>query len=208
MRRLAVAILLVSLATSALAQRGRPGTGDTTAYRVPWRYLEPGVTPSADPLVLDWFPASREEIEHSELLRSRPLTDYAGQCIGMQVILPEDKQRIAKFGVEASRPVVLLVEGDGKVVHTVGPEHGMLRVADVEKMLENELNARGSVIVQQLNDASVKQKNGDRKAAIDLYQKVWDQRCLFPFAAHEAERGLRQLGVAVNAPAPPTKKSS
>ncbi len=207
MRRIALATLAVFLSTSLFAQRGRPGTGDTTAYRVPWRYLEPGVAPSTDPLVLDWFPASRQEIEHSELLQSHLLTDYAGQCIGMQVILPEDKQRIAKFGVEGMRPIVLLVEADGKVVHTVGVDHGTLRVADVEKMLENELNARGSVIVQQLNDAHVKQKNGDRSVAIDLYKKVWDQRCLFPFAAHEAERGLRNLGVAVAPPAPPKKKS-
>lgn len=196
----ALAGIVVLFSTAALAQRStgryRPGTGDTTAYVVPWRYLEPGVAPATEPLVVDWFPASRQEIERSQLLRSRVLSDYASQCIGLQVILPEDKQRIAKFDVADRRPVVLLAEADGKVVRRIEPVHGTLRVADVEKALEDELNARGTIVVQQLSEARTKSAT-DRTAAVDLYSKVWAQRCLFPFAAHEAERALRQLGVKV-----------
>ena len=48
-------------------------------------------------LVLYWLPGSRDEIRHSDLLVSRMLALYAMQCVGMQVIRPDDDVMIEKF---------------------------------------------------------------------------------------------------------------
>ncbi len=199
--------LLLAAATASFAQReergrspARPGTGDTTGHYVAWKYLEPGVELEKLPLVVEWVPASRAEIERSSLLDSKKLADFGGQCIGLQVVLPEDTQRIEKLGVASERPVVLLVDGEGKILRRVGNERGTIHVAAVEQMVQKELDARGEVIIAQLGEAKKKSDAGEKDAAIDVYKKVWADRCLFPFFAHEAQRELKILGVTVGEP--------
>src|SRR3954470_6279055 len=75
-------------------------TGDVF---VPWKVLHSGDAPLNTSLVLYWIPGSRDEIRHSGLLVSRPLALYAAQCVGMQVIRPDDDEMIAN------------IEGTGKL---------------------------------------------------------------------------------------------
>src|SRR5713226_5320926 len=79
-------ITLLVLIPTAGAQRGggsRPGSGDSTVYFVPWRYLEAGVASVKGPLTLYWLPSSRDDLKRSEFQSSRKLTAIAAQCIGM-----------------------------------------------------------------------------------------------------------------------------
>lgn len=79
------AVLIAFVSAAAFAQRGsgggrtraaRPGTGDVTEHFVVWKYLEPGVEPDKEPLVVEWLPASQREMEHSPLLDAERLADY------------------------------------------------------------------------------------------------------------------------------------
>ncbi|HYM62297.1 MAG TPA: tetratricopeptide repeat protein [Thermoanaerobaculia bacterium] len=175
----------------------RPGSGDPAFYSVPWKFLEIGAPPLKGPLILYWLPATREETQRSELQSSRQLSMNAAQCIGMQVILPDDKDMIEKLGATGKLPMAVLADGDGKVIQHVDNSRGALRVAAVEKMVRDELGVRDMAVYQELGDAKKNAAAGDKAAAIELYKKVWEQRCLFPRAAGDAQRALKDLGVTV-----------
>jgi tetratricopeptide (TPR) repeat protein len=166
------------------------------AYIVPWRILNAGDTPLTTPIVLDWFPATPDGMNTSELVSSRMLTLYSAQCIGMQLVRPEDKETIARWNLTGKLPVALLVS-DGKEVARVEADKGVLRLSDVENMVHHELYLREIALDEQLTNAQKKVEAGDRDGAVSAYQKVWEQRCLAPDRGREAQKALRRLGVTL-----------
>src|SRR5205085_11079671 len=107
--RLAAAVTLGLLAAAAVAD----DLSGPVSF-VPWKVLIPGDVHAGAPLTLFWVPASPDDFKHSELLFSRPLTSFAGQCVAMNVIRADDASMIAKLGVAGALPVVVLIDGDGK----------------------------------------------------------------------------------------------
>lgn len=173
------------------------GTGNPDAYVVPWRFLKPGAAPLKRALTLYWFPVSQDEIQKSDLVSSRELSLDATQCIGMRGVLPDDTATIKQFDATDKRPLVLLVDSDGKVLGRVGNTKGELHVARVEKMVKDEIGALDDGIYDQFVAARKKNASGDKNGAIAIYKKIWAQRCLFPAAARMAKDELRALGIIV-----------
>jgi tetratricopeptide (TPR) repeat protein len=166
-------------------------------YFVPWKVLNPGDAPTKGNLILYWLPATADEIKRSELLTSRQLSIFATQCVGMQVIRPDDAAMIEKLGETGKLPAVVLGDLEGKSVSRVEAGTGLLRVSAVEKMVRDELGAREGALEKLLKDANAKNGTGDKDGAVDLYKQVWEQRCLFPRKARDAQKALKKLGVTV-----------
>jgi tetratricopeptide (TPR) repeat protein len=174
----------------------RSGSEPAQVYHVPWKVLQPGTPPAPTPLALYWLPATREEVKGSDLLVSRQLTVYSGQCIGMELVAPEDAATIEKLGATGKLPAAILLDTDGKVVRQADAVDSKLKVGAVEKMVKEELAAREKAIGSQLDEAK-KKAAADKDGAIAQYTKVWEQRCLFPSHARKAQRALKDLGVEV-----------
>jgi hypothetical protein len=168
--------------------------GNSEQVFVPWKVLNPGDAPVKSPLVLYWLPVSRDEIRRSDLLVSRSLAVYAMQCVGMQVIRPDDEQMIEKFGATGKLPVCVLAHGDGTTIARVANDNGAMRPAAVEKMVRDEIGVRELEADRMLDGARQQLAHGDRDAAIDLYRKVAAEQCLFPRKGREALKALRKLG--------------
>ena len=183
-----------SLAAVAIALFALAAQPTEPVWFVPWKVLNPGDAPPHAQLFLYWFPASRDDMRHSELLTSRTLTLYSSQCVAMYVVRPDDFERIAKLGANGRGPVVLLLDGDGREVTHIDSEAGALRIATVEKIVRDEMRSREDAADKLLDDARAKEKD----AAITMYRRVWDQRCLFPRQARTAARALHKLGVEVD----------
>ncbi|SRR5712692_9362105 len=162
---------------------------------VPWKVLNPGDAPVKSRLVLYWLPVSRDDIRRSDLLVSRSLALYAMQCVGMQLIRPDDDAMIEKFGATGKLPVCVLAHGDGTAIARVTNDNGALRSAVVEKMVRDEIGSREVEADHMLDEARRKLARGDRDAAVDLYRMVAADQCLFPRKGKEALKALRKLGV-------------
>jgi hypothetical protein len=171
-------------------------SANAPATFVPWKVLNHGDAPVKGELVLNWIPATREEIRHSPLITSRSLALSASQCVAMQIIRPDDDEMIAKLGAE-DLPAAVLVDGNGTVVARVKSDAGALHTQDVEKMVRDALASRDLELDRVLDSARTKADAGERDAAVDLYRRVCALRCLFPRKARDAERALSKLGVAV-----------
>lgn len=159
---------------------------------VPWKVVEPGDDVQA-PLILFWIPASRDEVRRSELLTSDELTLYSSQCVAMRVVRSDDETMLVKLDITGALPAAVLVDGEGQVVARVGSEEGTLVVADVEEMVRNELDRRVSDAEALLDNAREKAEAGAIDEAIALYRAVWEQRCLCPRQARDAQRALKKL---------------
>lgn len=190
--RLAAVIALVLFAAGAPAE----DLNGPVSF-VPWKVLIPGDAPARAPLTLFWIPASPDDFKHSDLLFSRALTAYASQCVAMHVIRTDDAMMIEKLQVAGALPAAVLVDGDGKQIGKVSNERGLLRAAEVEKLVRDQLRAREATLDAQLDDARKKALAGDRDSAVSKYRSVWDQRCVAPRKAKEAQRELKKLGVTV-----------
>ncbi len=164
-------------------------------YFVPWRIVKAGDAPLRTPLVLYWFASSADDQKTGDLATSRMLTLYSAQCVGMQLVTPDDKATLDKFAVAGKTPVAILA-GDGKEVAHVAADNGHLQLSDVENMIHHELYQREVVLDKQLAQAEETAKS-DRDGAIKLYQQVWDQRCLAPKQGRDAQKALKKLGVTV-----------
>jgi tetratricopeptide (TPR) repeat protein len=163
------------------------------AYLVPWKVLKPGDAPLTTPMTLMWFPATSTD---ADLNDSRMLTLYSAQCIGMQLVKPDDANTIAKWNVVEKRPIALLVAGDKEIARAVpGSKNELL--TNTENMLHDALWAREQELDAELQDGDRKAAAGDKDGAIAAYQKVWEQRCLLPKKGRAAQRALRKLGVTV-----------
>jgi len=52
----------------------------------------------------------------------------------------------------------------------------------------------------RMTEARKRAAGGDKAGAIELYQKLWDERCFFPLAGEQAQHALKDLGVIVVEP--------
>lgn len=219
MRKILLAVTVLALITSARSLRatcgggGGGGMGGTMprnsmssmngtnsqpqpqAYVVPWKTVAANDKPLSTPIVVMWFPAEADEIDQSELNVSRMLTLYSAQCVGLQLVKPDDAATIAKFDVVTKRPIVLLV-ADGKVKDHVGPTGRAITVSSVENMIHHELYQRETAM-DALMETAKTQSSTNKEAAIAAYQKVWEQRCLVPRQGRDAQKALKRLGVTV-----------
>ncbi len=205
--RKVILLILVIVAPAAFPQSGRgprsgPGTNNPYESLVPWHFHAKGGALVNEPLVLYWFPAAVQESENSPLLSSRELIQATDRCLNFEIVLPEDAVTIEKFGVTGKLPSALLADAKGTVFRRVEGSGGRLALPSVEKMVRDELNARGETMYVMVTDAKKRVAAGDKDGAIDLYRKLWDERCLFPLVGAEAQHALKALGVIVVEPPP------
>jgi len=184
---------LAALAIYALAAHG--GQPSDPAWFVPWKVLNPGEAPPRAQLIVYWLPASRDDMRHSELLTSRTLTLFSSQCVAMHVVRPDDFERVAKLGANGRAPVVLLLDGEGRELTHIDNEAGALRIATIERIVRDEVRAREEEADKLLDVARKTVEAGEKNAAIAMYRRVFDQRCLLPRQARTAQRALRKLGI-------------
>ncbi len=208
MRRIAVLLVLFVLFTlpSAYATCGGGGGGGMggtapgmaparEAYVVPWKVLRPDEPAVSAPLILYWFPATKEEVKASDLMSSRALTLASAQCVGMQLVVPGDTAALAKWEVTDKLPAAVLT-ADGVAVTRIESEKGRLRLGKVEDAVRAELRARETSLDKLLDDAKAKEK-ADHDGAVAMYQQVWEKRCLAPKKGRAAQKALARLGVTV-----------
>jgi tetratricopeptide (TPR) repeat protein len=164
-------------------------------YPVPWKLIKPE-DKVKDGLVVYWFPSSQEEVNKSSMRNSRVLSLYASQCVTMG--LADARTAIGqKLAAGEKLPVAILATPEGNVVTKVVPnKDGMLKVDQVEKVLESEMKRREGAVEEKLKSAKDKAKSGESQAAIELYRAVLEQRCLFPKKAKDAAKELKKLGVS------------
>jgi hypothetical protein len=191
------AAALLALAIPALAQY-RPGTGNPDEHRAPWKFLQGDALLHEHPVTLYWIPASLEQVEPSKLMTADLLRNAATRCVDLEIVLPERTAVLKKLGAEKV-PAAMIVDRNGDVVRRAASG----QAEAVERMLSDELNARDEAMYRDMRDAAQAARAGNNAAAIDLYKKIWDDRCLYPLAGAEAQRSLKALGVTVVEP-PPT----
>jgi hypothetical protein len=196
MRVFALPAVAAALLTLALppAREARSGGVSSPPVFVPWKVIPHGEAPPPGLLVLYWIPQSRDDFRRSELLTYRPLTTYSPQCVALCVVQADDEATIERLGASGKLPIAVLESEDGRVIGDVEHERGALRAPAVDKLLRDEIAAREKGLDRDLDDAPKKLNAGDRDAAVALYRRVWEQRCLFPQHAREAERALKRLG--------------
>jgi hypothetical protein len=202
---MAVLLAFLIIAPSALAQgrsvrRSGPGTGDNLLHVVPWHFLTKGGPLASVPLVLYWLPASPNDVEESPLQTSKILIQDADLCLGFEIVLPDDAVMVAKFAAAGKLPTALLVDAQGNVIRRVEGVRGKLNLVSVEKMVSDELHARGETMYARMTEARKRAASGDKAGAIELYRKLWDERCFFPLAGEQAQHALKDLGVIVVEP--------
>jgi tetratricopeptide (TPR) repeat protein len=170
------------------------GNGATPqVYYVPWKVRKQSDPPAVG-MVLYWFPRSNDELKKSSMLESRLLSLYAAQCVSMEVA---DYQAPAgqKLIGDAPPPLAVLTAADGTTLGKVLNKEGMLKVGEVEKVLESEVKKREAALDTSLKEGREKAKAGDSTAAIQLLRAVLEQKCMFPKKAKEAAKELKKLGV-------------
>jgi hypothetical protein len=205
---LVIAFCLLLIPLHAFAQSGReyvrqgPGTGDPYESLVPWHFLEKGGAFLDAPLVLYWLPASSKETERSPLLSSAELVRDADRCLSFEIVLPEDRVTIEKFAATGKLPMAILADAKGTVIRRVEGAAGRLAITSVERMVREEFNSRGDAMYARVIEAKKRVASGDKQGAIDLYRKLWDERCLAPAVGTEAQQSLKTLGVIVVEPPP------
>ncbi len=205
---MAVLLTFLIAVPSALAQSGRggrrsgPGTGDNLLHVVPWHFLTKGGPLASVPLVLYWLPASPKDVEDSPLQTSKILIQDADLCIGFEIVLPDDAVMITKLDAAGKLPAALLVDAQGNIIRRVEGIRGKLNLVSVEKMVSDELHARGETMYTRMTEARKRAAGGDKAGAIELYRKLWDERCFFPLAGEQAQHALKDLGVIVVEPPP------
>jgi tetratricopeptide (TPR) repeat protein len=172
---------------------GRSEGPAPAVYMVPWKIWEQRAAPNKG-LVLYWFPASDNELKKSSLRASRILTLYSSQCVTMTVADAKTPELQSIIG-DATVPVAILANADGKPINKVENTGGKLKVEQVEKLVDSEMKQRETSLDTQMKDAKDKAKAGDNQGAIALLKPVADQKCLFPKKAKDAAKELKKLGV-------------
>ena len=201
-RLLAVLLLLVSLPLFAQPNnRGRngqrigPGSIDEINPNVAWKFLQQDTLLHEKAITVYWLPASQKEAEKSPLLTAKSLLDATTRCVDFEIVLPERAAPIAKLFPSGPPPAGLMVDREGKVIRTVAS------AKEIEKMVSAELDARDEAMLHTMTEADAQARAGNNAQAIELYKKIWDDRCLFTLAGSEAQRSLKRLGVTVAEPA-------
>lgn len=189
MCRLARLAATIAVVFAPLALFGGP---EPHVSLVPWQVLEPEVTVDA-PLVVFWVPVTSEELRRSELLTSRELTLFSSRCVAMRVVRLDDTERLVTLGADGDLPVVVLADRDGNVLERVEGEGGVVSVAEVEEMVREELDRRSAQADQLLDRARERAEEDDTTAAVMLYERVWQSRCVCPRQGRDAKRALKKL---------------
>jgi tetratricopeptide (TPR) repeat protein len=197
---LLITLFIVSPAWATCGGGGGGGVGGMSSggakpvvYNVPWKVRAQNDPPAAG-LVLYWFPVSNDEIKRSSLRESRTLSLYASQCVSMELAdyrTPAGQKIIG----DAKPPLAVLATLDGTPVSKIENRDGMLKVADVEKLVESEVKKREDALEMNLKAGRDKAKAGDNQAAIQIFRSVLVQKCMFPKKAKEAAKELKKLGV-------------
>lgn len=192
-------LLLVLLAATLplAAQRSGPGTHNPNDPIPPWRFVEKDTPPAVGPFILYWLPASNKEMDRSPLLTSQALLDDADRCVKLEAVVPPNAALAEKLGATGKLPMAVLVDANGAVIARVSA----LKPAAVEQIVSDALAARDEAMYRDLTEAKRQATAGNPAAAIALYRKIWDDRCLFPSAGTEAQGALKVLGVVVEEPA-------
>ena len=206
LRLLCTAALAVSLVPAAFAQRSDapvrrgPGTGNPDIQLVPWKYLQSDTLVHEAPVTLYWLPANNGQVQQSPLFDSKTLVTAATRCVGFEIVMPERTTVVHNLGETGKVPAVLVLDRDGKTLRRFENPNGELLTKDVEKLLTSELDARDQAMFRSMMAASQEATAGRNQNAINIYKKIWDDRCLYPLAANEAKRALADLGVNVQEP--------
>jgi tetratricopeptide (TPR) repeat protein len=168
-------------------------------YRVSWKVLGQGAEVPKAPeaaLVLYWFPTSPEEAKASNLQTSRALSMAGARCVAAALVTPDNQALHDKFKVAAG-PAAVLTTADGAELGRVAASDGKLEARPVEKLLESAMDKQEKAF-DVILDAAEKKAAKDHDGAVADYQKVWEQRCLFPKLGKKAAKGLKKLGVTVD----------
>lgn len=214
LRLLCTAALAVTLVPAAFAQRseapvrrGGPGTGNPDVQLVPWKYLQGDTLVHDAPVTLYWLPANNGQVTQSPLLDDKDLLNAATRCVAFEIVMPERTAVIEKLGETGKVPAVLIIDREGKMLRKFENPNGELMTRDVEKLLTAELGGRDEAMFRSMISAGAEATAGRTQNAINIYQKIWDNRCLYPLAANEAKRALAELGVKVTDTPPSTQTS-
>ncbi|MEP7076639.1 MAG: tetratricopeptide repeat protein [Acidobacteriota bacterium] len=163
-------------------------------YHVSWRLPKDiAAKPATEGLVLYWFPASKQEVANSSLKESRLLSIYAQQCVSMQLADSSVANADQLIG-GSPLPVAVLAKPDGTAVKKLENTSGKLKVADVEKLVGDEVKTRREAVDTNLVDAKAKAAAGDTASATKIYQDVAGEKCMFPKQAATAQKELKRLG--------------
>lgn len=184
-----------SLAVLAIALTGASPVPEeeSRVVFVPWKMLRPGAPAPSAPLMLFWIPGSREELRRSGLLTSEELARYATQCVAMVVVRPDDFRTIEALGADPKRAAAILADENGVVLARLESEAGPLPVEEVVRLVRDALDTRGAAADASLDAAKEKAASGETDAAIAMYRKVWEQRCMCPRQGKDAQRALKKL---------------
>lgn len=139
-----------------------------------------------------WIPSSADELRRSDLVTSRTLALLAARCVNMRVIRVDDLERIETLGASGHLPLALILAGHEEIAR-VGNSGGTLRLSDVENMVRMAVDRRELACDSLLDEAKRKIAAGERPAAIEIYRRVYEQRCAFPRQGREAQRALRRM---------------
>jgi tetratricopeptide (TPR) repeat protein len=169
------------------------GGSDPVVYHVPWKIMKEGETAAKEGLILYWFPASKEELQKSPLRESRPLSLYASQCTAMTLADGRTPNADKLLG-EAKLPVVVLATPDATVIGKAENKDGKIKLADVEKLVGDEIKKRETTLDTSLKEAKAKATAGDKESAIKLYEAVVAEKCMFAKKAKDAEKEMKKLG--------------
>lgn len=186
MRRLArfvATFVLIVAGANAL-----PGEEPRVSF-VPWKVVSPNAKIDA-PLALFWVPVTTEELRRSPLLTSYELTLFSARCVAMRIIRFDDKARLASLEVGPDLPAALLVDANGDVLARADARD----IGAVERMVRRELDAREQRADERLDAARRHATSDDAETARTLYRSVWEERCLCPRQARDAQRALKKLG--------------
>ena len=202
LRLLCTAALAVMIVPAAFAQREGevrrgPGTGNPDVQLVPWKYLQTDTLVHDAAITLYWLPRDNEQMSQSPLFGDKPLVTAATRCVGFEIVTPEHTAVIQKLGETGKIPAVLILDREGKVLRKFENPNGELRTIEVEKLLQSELDERDQTMFRSIMAASTEATAGRNQNAIDMYKKIWNDRCLYPLAGEEAKRALATLGVKV-----------
>ena len=166
---------------------GKDAGGDNpTVYHVPWK-LHDNDKPAKAGLILYWFPSSKEELAKSPLKESRDLSLYAAQCVAME-LADGRMPKAADFRGASTLPFAVLATPDDIVIGKIENKGGKLNIADVEKLVANEVKTRKANVDTSLKDAKTKEAAGDKDAAIKLFRSVVEQKCMFADKAKDAAK--------------------
>jgi tetratricopeptide (TPR) repeat protein len=141
-----------------------------------------------------WFPASEGDFERSTLRFSRKLSLYGAHCITL-VVADADGPFAQKFAIGKDVPVVVLATSEGTLVNKLDSSEQKISVAQVELLLENEINKRMGEAQTKIEGARAKLAAGDKDGAVADLQAVYMQKCLFPKIGKEAAKELKKLGI-------------